>query len=168
MNRPLERRNNLRTHLRKASAVSIGLSIGVYVAFVVILWDMWDSESIMAVAVGSAFGVIVGARKLVDPLRFASYVGNKTLPIDGEETLDRLKPYWPQFPKALPWAWALLATALIGIAMFLRQSEAVVLPTGLKLVRGLFVGFAPTATLCPGLFYLYVLWKWREDSASSR
>jgi len=168
MNRPLEGIDNLRTHLRKASVVSIGLSIGVYAALVVILWDMWDSESIMAIAVGSAFGVIVGARKLVDPLRFAPYVGNEAVPIDGEETLDRLKPYWRQFPKALPWAWAFLATALIGFAILLRQSEAVLSPTGLKLVRGLFVGFAPTATLCPGLFYLYVLSKWREVSVSSR
>lgn len=168
MHRPLERADDLRTHLRKASVVSIGLSIALCAAFVALIWDMWVPESMVAIAVGSGFGVIVGTRRLVDPHRFAPILRDKNLPVDGEETLARLKPYWRQFPKALPWAWVFLATAFIGLANFLRQSQAALFPPGLRLVRGLFVGFAPTVSLCPGLFYLYVLSKWREDSVSSR
>lgn len=168
MNQAFDRMDEFRTDLRKASWVSIIISIGGYAALVVMLWDMWEPRSVGAIAVGSAFGVIVGTRKIVDPLRFVPYVGNRSVQIDGEETMSRLKPYWRQFPRAIPWAWAFLATALVAFAIVLRQSEATFLAPGIKLVRGVFVGFGPTVLLCPGLFYLYVLSKWREDSISLR
>ena len=168
MNLSFDRMGELRAELRKASWVSIIMSVGGFAALVLFWWDMWDPESMLAIAVGSAIGVMVGTRRLVDPHRFAPIVRNKTVPVDGEETMDRLEPYWRQFPKALPLAWAFLATALVTVVIFLRQSDAAFHASGLRTVRGLFVGFGPTVLLCLGLFYLYALAKWREDSASSR
>lgn len=162
-----EKQNWLRTQVRNAAFIAIGFSVLVFGAFVYYLCsysDGWNWESYAAFGVGVAIGILLGIHRLVNPLRMAPLVRRKPLKMSEEEATAYLAPYWKRLPRYYCWIACVpyMATPLVMMAF----TGAAAHDTGF-LLKAALGGFFSSVSLCPGVFFAYVIYTWSEERGQS-